>query len=271
MLLDDLESIVGPSACKRGDELRPHVTEWRGDFEGAAPLLVAPANVQQLAAIVKRCAADKIGIVPQGGNTGMCAGAIPDASNSQIIVSLASMNRIRGVDADNFSMQVESGCILQTIRNAAAEANRYFPLSLGAEGSCQIGGNLSTNAGGINVLRYGTARAQVLGLEAVLANGDIVSDLRGLRKNTAGYDLKQLFVGSEGTLGIITAATLRLWPPPGEFTTVMVALAGQRRRGKALVANARTSRRAHRVLRVDVGCNNKTGRTSCLRRALAIR
>ena len=224
MLLDDLKNIVGDAHCKSGDDLRPHLTEWRGDYEGRSPLLVAPANVAEVAAIVRRCARDGVGIVPQGANTGMCAGAIPDASNTQIILSLARMKRIRNIDADNYSMQVEAGCVLQAIREAAADADRYFPLSLGAEGSCLIGGNLSTNAGGINVLRYGTARAQVLGLEAVLANGDIVSDLRGLRKNTAGYDLKQLFIGSEGTLGIITAATLKLWPAPGELTTIMAAL-----------------------------------------------
>ena len=224
MLLDDLKNIVGDAHCKSGDDLRPHLTEWRGDYEGRSPLLVAPANVEEVAAVVRRCARDGVGVVPQGGNTGMCAGAIPDTSNTQIILSLARMKRIRNIDADNDSMQVEAGCVLQAIRQAAADADRYFPLSLGAEGSCLIGGNLSTNAGGVNVLRYGTARAQVLGLEAVLANGDIVSDLRGLRKNTAGYDLKQLFIGSEGTLGIITAATLKLWPAPGELTTVMAAL-----------------------------------------------
>ena len=160
---------------------------------------------------MRACAESKVGLVPQGGNTGMCAGAIPDKSGTQILLCLARMNTIRDIDAINYSMEVEAGCILQDVQDAASDVDRLFALSLGAEGSCQIGGNLSTNAGGVNVVRYGTARAQVLGLEAVLADGTIVSSLRSLRKDTAGYDLKQLFIGSEGTLGIITAATLKLF------------------------------------------------------------
>jgi FAD/FMN-containing dehydrogenase len=186
--------------------------------------MVSPVSTDEVAATVRACAASCVSIVPQGGNTGMCAGAVPDASGTQIILSLARMTRIRSVDAENFSMEVEAGCVLKTIQDAALHAGRYFPLSMGAEGSCQIGGNLSTNAGGVNVLRYGTARSQVLGLEAVLADGTVVNSLRALRKDTAGYDLKQLFIGSEGTLGIITAAVLRLQPDPGERNTAWIAI-----------------------------------------------
>ena len=225
MWLDDLKAIVGPDGWKCApDELTPHLNEWRGKYVGRSPILVAPANSDDVAAVVRRCADDRIGVVPQGGNTGMCAGAVPDASNTQVILSMARMNRIRSVDADNFSMEVEAGCILANIQAAAREADRHFPLSLGAEGSCQIGGNLATDAGGINVLRYGTARSQVLGLEVVLADGSVVSNLRSLRKDTAGYDLKQLFIGSEGTLGIITAATLKLVADPGTTDTALAAI-----------------------------------------------
>ncbi|MEL7187760.1 MAG: FAD-binding oxidoreductase [Pseudomonadota bacterium] len=225
-LLDDLKAIVGPHGWKTEPaELEPHVNDWRGLYSGRTPILVAPQTTDEVSRVVRRCAQDRVGIVPQGGNTSTCGGSVPDDSNTQIILSLSRMNRIREVDVDNFSMEVEAGCILENVQNAAKSAGRIFPLSLGAEGSCQIGGNLATNAGGINVLRYGTARAQVLGLEVVLASGEIVNGLRALRKDTVGYDLKQLFVGSEGTLGIITAATLRLYPDPGATTTAVVALA----------------------------------------------
>jgi FAD/FMN-containing dehydrogenase len=154
----------------------------------------------------------------------MCGGAVPDASGEQVILNLSRMNRVLDVDAGNFSMTVQAGCLLATAQEAARAAGRYFPLSLGAEGSCQIGGNIATNAGGINVGRYGTARALVLGLEVVLANGTVLDNLRSLRKDTAGYDLKQLFIGSEGTLGIITAASLRLFPDPGHLATALVGI-----------------------------------------------
>ena len=225
MLIEDLKAIVGSNGWKSDPEdLAPHVNEWRGLYVGRTPLLVAPASTDEVAAIVRRCGEEGVGIVPQGGNTGMCAAGIPDDSNRQIILSLARMNDILSVDADNFSIEVQAGCILQRVQEAAADAERYFPLSLGAEGSCQIGGNLATNAGGINVLRYGTARSQVLGLEVVLADGSVLDNVRTLRKDTAGYDLNQLFIGSEGTLGIITRAALRLYPDPGEMTTVMATL-----------------------------------------------
>lgn len=223
--IEQLKSIVGPGACKtEPGDLAPHLTEWRGVMTGRSSVLVAPGTTEQVAQVVRLCAQRGVGIVAQGGNTSLCGGAIPDDSGRQILLSLGRLNRIRKTDPLNFSIEVEAGCVLATIQDAARAAGRYFPLSLGAEGSCQIGGNLATNAGGINVIRYGTARAQVLGLEVVLADGTVLSTLRSLRKDTAGYDLKQLFVGSEGTLGIITAATLRLYPDPGETTTALIAL-----------------------------------------------
>jgi FAD/FMN-containing dehydrogenase len=224
-LLKRLREIVGPKGwtCDP-QELEPHLKEWRGLVHGKTPIMVAPESTAEVADIVKACADVGTGIVPQGGNTGMCAGAVPDESGQQVLLSMHRLNRIRNVDADNFSIEVEAGCVLQTIQEAAKDAGCYFPLSLGAEGSCQIGGNLATNAGGLNVIRYGTARSLTLGLEVVLADGTVVDGLRSLRKDTAGYDLKQLFIGSEGTLGIITAASLRLFPDPGETCTALLAI-----------------------------------------------
>lgn len=225
MLLDELKNIVGPTGWTTDPgELEPLLTDWRNAVRGAALIAVSPASTAEVAAVVRACAAEGVAVVPQGGNTGMCAGAVPDESGAQVILSLARMNNIRKIDPDNFSMEVEAGCLLENIQRAAISANRHFALSLGAEGSCQIGGNISTNAGGINVLRYGTTRDQVLGLEAVLADGTVVSSLRALRKDTAGYDVKQLFVGSEGTLGVVTAATLKLYPPRGEISTALISV-----------------------------------------------
>ncbi len=224
-LIDQLKAIVGPGAWKTDPtELQPHLTEWRGLVFGKTPILVAPKSTDEVSEVVRACAAAGVAIVPQGGNTGLCAGAVPDDSGEQVLMSMARLNRIRDVDPFNFSMAVEAGCVLADLQAAARAVDRYFPLSLGAEGSCQIGGNLATNAGGVNVIRYGTARALVLGLEVVLADGTVLDGMRSLRKDTAGYDLKQLFVGSEGTLGIITAATLRLFPDPGETATALLAL-----------------------------------------------
>lgn len=225
MLIETLKAIVGPKGwTSDAQDMAPRLIDWRKAVKGRSPIIVSPANVGEVSAIVKACAKAKTAIVPQGGNTGMCAAAIPDESGEQIVMSMARMNAIRHIDAENFSMEVEAGCILADIQNAAHEHDRYFALSLGAEGSCQIGGNLATNAGGINVIRYGTARAQALGLEVVLADGSIVDSLRSLRKDTAGYDVKQTFIGSEGTLGIITAATLKLFPDPGPRSTALIAL-----------------------------------------------
>lgn len=220
-----LIDIVGASNVLRsGDDLEPYVTEWRGVARGVTPLVLKPANTAEVSEILKLCNTHGIAIVPQGGNTGLCGGAVPDESGEQIVLNLSRLNDVRDVNPHNFSMTVGAGCILENLQALAAKHDRLFPLSLAAEGSCQIGGNLSTDAGGINVIRYGTAREQVLGLEVVLANGDVIDGLRALRKDTAGYDLKQLFLGSEGTLGVITAACLKLYPQPEQRVTALVSL-----------------------------------------------
>ena len=225
MLLDELKNLLGDKGWTDDPErLAPHLEEWRGKAHGAVALMVSPANTTEVSKVVTAVARHGGSLVPQGGNTGLCGGAMPDASGDQILLSMSRMNRVRRVDPDDYSIVVDAGCILADIQQAAREADRFFPLSLGAEGSCQIGGNLSTDAGGINVLRYGTARQQVLGLEVVLADGSVLDGLRTLRKDTAGYDMKQLFIGSEGTLGIITGAALKLYPDPGETATVFAAL-----------------------------------------------
>jgi FAD/FMN-containing dehydrogenase len=225
MIVERLKSIVGPKGwIADEDDVSPYVTEWRDLYKGKARLIVAPKSTEEVSAIVTACAEESVAIVPQGGNTGLCGGAIPDDTGSQVIVSLRRMNQVRKVSPDDYSMIVEAGCTLSQVQAAASDAGRFFPLSLAAEGSCQIGGNLSTNAGGINVLRYGTARAQALGLEVVLPDGRVIDGLRALRKDTAGYDLKHLFIGAEGTLGIITAACLRMRPATDDVNTFMVAL-----------------------------------------------
>jgi FAD/FMN-containing dehydrogenase len=185
---------------------------------------VRPANTQEVAAVIHYCSQRGIAIVPQGGNTGMCGAAIPNPNGEEIVLSLARMNKIRSIDALNNTLTVDAGCVLAAIQGTAAEVDRLFPLSLGAEGSCQIGGNLSTNAGGVNVLRYGNTRDLVLGLEVVLPDGRIWDGLRSLRKDNTGYDLKQLFIGAEGTLGIITGATLKLFPRPIANATAWMAV-----------------------------------------------
>ena len=224
-LISELKRIVGPRGFLTDPaSMEAQLTEWRGTWSGSTPILLRPNSTQQVSSIVAACAAARVPIVPQGGNTGLCGGAIPDAAGEQILLCLGRMNRLLDVDPEDFSMTVQAGMLLADVQAAALEANRYFPLSLAAEGSCQIGGNLSTNAGGTSVLRYGTARDQVLGLEVVLPDGRVWNGLRRLRKDTAGYDLKQLFIGSEGTLGIITAATLKLYPDPGTRQVAMIAL-----------------------------------------------
>lgn len=224
-MLDELKAIVGPQGwMDDADDLQPFLTEWRDRYRGKTCLLVAPASTEEVAAVVRICAKHALAIVPQGGNTGLCGGAIPDSSGTQLVLSLRRMKRIRSLSPENHSMIADAGCTLVQVQEAASAAGRFFPLSLAAEGSCQIGGNLSTNAGGINVLRFGTARQQVLGLEVVLADGSVLNGLRALRKDTAGYDLKQLFIGAEGTLGIITAACLSLQPAVAETNTVMLGI-----------------------------------------------
>lgn len=225
-LLDRLTEIVGPAAIIHDlGAMAPYLHEERGLYtKGKAALVVRPATTAELAQVVATCAAARIPIVPQGGNTGLCGGAAPHEDGSEIIVSLGRMNKVRAIDPVNFTITVEAGCILADVQRIAAENNCLFPLSLGAEGSCQIGGNLATNAGGINVLRYGNARDLVLGLEVVLPDGRIWNGLRALGKDNTGYALRQLFVGSEGTLGIITAAVLKLFPRPTETATAFCAV-----------------------------------------------
>ena len=241
MLVEQLKNIVGSKGWTQdGRELEPHLTEWRNTVRGKTSIMISPASTAEVSKVVRACADAGVAIVPQGGNTGMCAGAIPDASGTQVLLNLARMNSIRSIEPLDFSMIVDAGCILANVQEAARQVDRYFPLSLGAEGSCQIGGNISTNAGGINVIRYGTTRDLVLGLEVVLADGTIWNGIKTLRKDTAGYDLKQLFIGSEGTLGIITGAALRLFPDPGDTTTTLIAI---KNAGNAvpLLAELRTS------------------------------
>lgn len=192
--------------------MAPYLTEWGGRFHGETPLVARPASTSEVAAVVRICHDAAVGIVPQGGKTGLVGGSIPDAHGNQILLSLERMGRIRDLDVANLTATVEAGCVLATLNTQLEEAQVRFPLSLGAEGSCQIGGNLATNAGGTSVLRHGSARELVLGLEVVLATGEVWPGLRRLRKDNTGYDLKQLFLGSEGTLGIITAAVLKLVP-----------------------------------------------------------
>jgi FAD/FMN-containing dehydrogenase len=203
----------------------PYLTDQLKHYVGCTFAVALPRSVEQIAAIVRWCNEQHIGLVPQGGNTGYCGGATPDASGEQLVLGLRRLNRIRAVDAENFSMTVEAGCVLANVQQAAARAGRFFPLSLGSEGSCQIGGNLSTNAGGLNVVRYGMTRELVLGIEAVLPDGRVLEELGALRKDNTGYDLKGLLVGAEGTLGIITAATLKLWPALRSSATAFLAIA----------------------------------------------
>jgi FAD/FMN-containing dehydrogenase len=225
-ILERIGAIVGPQGLITDPrDLEPYLEDWRGFFRGMAPAVVRPASTDQVAAVVKICAETGTAIVPQGGNTGMSGAATPPAAGGGIVLQLGRMNRILGLDALNNTITVEAGCILANIQQAARDAGRLFPLSLGAEGSCQIGGNLATNAGGINVLRYGNARDLTLGLQVVLPDGRVWDGLRGLRKDNTGYDLKQVFIGSEGTLGIITAAVLKLFPLPRTTVTALVAVA----------------------------------------------
>jgi len=202
--------------------IAPHLEEWRSKYRGKSSLLLRPSTTHQVSAILAICNETRTAIVPQGGNTGLVGGQIP--FDGELLLSLERMNRVRDVDTANHSMTVEAGVVLAAAQKAASQHNLLFPLSLAAEGSATIGGNLSTNAGGVNVLRYGMARDLTLGLEAVLADGRILDLMTGLRKNNTGYDLKQLFIGAEGTLGIITAATLKLFPRPAVSATAFVAL-----------------------------------------------
>jgi FAD/FMN-containing dehydrogenase len=221
-----LAAIVGDMhVLSAGADVEPYLNDWRGRYHGAALAVVKPSSTAQVAAIVATCAELSVSIVPQGGNTGMCGGATPDETGSQVVLSLTRMNRIRELDAANATITAEAGVPLAAVQKAAVDAGFLFPLSLASEGSCTIGGNLSTNAGGSAVLRFGNARDLTLGLEVVLADGRIWDGLRGLRKDNTGYDLKHLFIGAEGTLGIVTAATLKLFPAPRTQVTALCAVA----------------------------------------------
>ncbi|MEA3155761.1 MAG: hypothetical protein QOK44_3350 [Betaproteobacteria bacterium] len=220
-----IADVVGPQGLITDPaDMEPYIVDWRGVYRGTTIAVVRPATTDEVAGVVKLCAESGTPIVPQGGNTGMCMASVPRADGNDIVLTLSRMNRIRQVDPLNNTLTAEAGVVLANIQTAAKDADRLFPLSLGAEGSCQIGGNLSTNAGGVNVLRYGNTRDLVLGLEVVLPDGRVWNGLRGLRKDNTGYDLKQLFIGAEGTLGIITAAVLKLFPRPSASATAWAAV-----------------------------------------------
>ena len=225
MISKRLGDIVGAAhVLTDPSDTQPYFTDWRRQYSGTAECVVRPANTDEVSRVVALCIAEDVAVVPQGGNTGLCGGSVPTGSRREVVLALGRLNRIRSLDRLNDTMTVEAGCVLANVQRAADEAGRLFPVSLAAEGSCQIGGNLSTNAGGVNVLRYGTSREQVLGLEVVLPDGRVWDGLRALRKDNTGYDLKHLFLGAEGTLGIITAAVLRLYPKPTASVTAWIAI-----------------------------------------------
>jgi len=224
-ILDRLRAVVGPRGFVADPaEMAPYLTEWRDLWHGVSPLVLRPASTAEVAEIVRLCAESGTGIVPQGGNTSLCGGSVPSERGDEVVLSLSRMRAVRDLDLRNDTITVEAGCVLQDVQQAAADAGRLFPMRIAAEGSCQIGGNLSTNAGGTAVLRYGNMRDLVLGLEAVLPDGRVWNGLRGLRKDNTGYDLKQLFIGAEGSLGIVTAAVLKLFPQPAAVETAFVAV-----------------------------------------------
>ncbi len=224
-VLEALRAIVSDRGLILDEQgKQPFITDWRGSTVGTAAVVVRPANTGEVSRVVKLCFDHGIAIVPQGGNTGLMGGATPWPTHQGILLSLGRMNHVLEVDPVGYSMTVEAGCVLQTLQETAASHDRFFPLSLGAQGSCMIGGNLSTNAGGVQVLRYGNARNLVMGLEVVLPNGDIWNGLRSLKKDNTGYDLKHLFMGAEGTLGVITKAVLKLWPAPKDVCTAWLAI-----------------------------------------------
>ena len=223
-LLESLRSITGAAHVLTEGDLTAWELDWRKRERGKALAVVRPSSTPEVAAIVKACAAAGVSIVPQGGNTGMVVGSTPDASGTQVVLSLTRMNRVRNLDSGNLTITVDAGCVLQTLQETCEKAGFLFPLSLASEGSCTIGGNLGTNAGGTQVVRYGNTRELCLGLEVVTAQGEIWSGLTGLRKDNTGYDLRHLFIGSEGTLGIITGATMKLYPLPTSQLTAMAAV-----------------------------------------------
>jgi FAD/FMN-containing dehydrogenase len=223
-LIESLRQIVGaPNVLIDGD-LTPWVQDWRRRETGKALAVVRPGSTPEVAAVVKACAAARVSIVPQGGNTGMVVGSTPDDTGTQVVLSLTRMNKVRTLDAGNLTITVDAGCVLQNLQEACEKAGFLFPLSLASEGSCTIGGNLGTNAGGTQVVRYGNTRDLCLGLEVVNAQGEIWDGLSGLRKDNTGYDLRHLFIGSEGTLGVITGAIMKLYPMPKSQLTAFAAV-----------------------------------------------
>src|SRR5579863_1433833 len=223
--LGELKAAVGRGSWfDSPDAMAPYLTDFRNLYHGATPLVLTPRSVDEVARILSICSLEEVAVVPHGGNTSYCGGATPDEGGSQIVLSLRRLNRLRQIDAVNSSMIVEAGVTLAEAQKAAREADRLFPLSLGSEGTAQIGGNLSTNAGGTAVLRYGMMRDLVLGLEVVLADGRVLESLKGLRKDNTGYDVKSLFIGAEGTLGVITAACLKVFPQPADTATALVGI-----------------------------------------------
>jgi FAD/FMN-containing dehydrogenase len=223
--LDELKVAVGTGSWVDSPaDVAPYVTDFRRLYQGMTPLVLLPRDVAQVSSVLAICNRRDVAVVPHGGNTSYCGAATPDESGSQIVLSLQRLNRVRRMDAANYSMVVEAGVTLAAAQSAAQTADRLFPLSLGSEGTAQIGGNLSTNAGGTAVLRYGMMRDLVFGLEVVLADGRVLSGLHGLRKDNTGYDVKSLFIGAEGTLGVITAASLKLFPLPADTATALVGL-----------------------------------------------
>ncbi len=223
MLLEALRATVGAHNVLTEGDLSAWEQDWRRRWRGKALAVVRPGSTDEVAAVVRLCVAQRVSIVPQGGNTGLVGGGVPDASGTQVLLSLRRLNRVRSIDAANLTLTAEAGCVLQAAQAAAAEQGLLLPLSLAAEGSCTLGGNLATNAGGTQVLRWGNTRDLCLGLEVVTASGDIWHGLSGLRKDNTGYDLRDLYIGSEGTLGIITAATMKLAPLPAATTTALAA------------------------------------------------
>jgi FAD/FMN-containing dehydrogenase len=224
-LLGALRATIGPGHVLTEGDLSAWEIDWRKRWRGKALAVVRPGSTAEVAAVVRLCAAAGVAVVPQGGNTGLVGGGVPDASGTQVLLSLQRMNRIRAIDAANLTLTAEAGCVLQQVQEAAAAQGLLYPLSLAAEGSCTIGGNLATNAGGTQVVRFGNTRDLCLGLEVVTPAGEVWDGLSGLRKDNTGYDLRGLFIGSEGTLGIITAATMKLYPQPAAVTTAMAACA----------------------------------------------
>ena len=221
-LIQRLIAIVGDDHLVIGAAGEQWLTDWRGRYRGEAIAVVFPGTTEEVAEVVCACVAADVAIVPQGGNTGLCGGATPLSDGHSVVVNLSRMKRVRAVDAANNALVVEAGCTLAAVQQAAEQHDRLFPLSLASEGTCEIGGNLSTNAGGVQVLRYGNMRELVLGVEVVLPDGRVWDGLRALRKDNTGYDLKQLFIGAEGTLGIVTAVVLKLFPKPRARATAWV-------------------------------------------------